>query len=147
VRTTSIGHGRKVLGEETLDGMRKKKTMRRKKIAIKELGFFSIQTCFIYNQTIMGLSKLKVQKHLWAFIFCPEQKIRQRQYIKDKIRVKDEQVYVKEHNAPRHGLGGSYHEKRRNKKLKHKSFQNYHRRKFIRQAYLYFEPIPEKFRL
>jgi hypothetical protein len=32
--------------------------------------------------------------------------------------VKDEQVYVKEHNAPCHGLGGSYHEKRRNKKLK-----------------------------
>jgi hypothetical protein len=33
------------------------------------------------------LSKLKVQKHLWAFIFCPNQKIRQRQYIKDKIHV------------------------------------------------------------
>jgi hypothetical protein len=26
-------------------------------------------------------------------------------------------VYVKEHNAPHHGLGGSYHEKRRKKKL------------------------------
>jgi hypothetical protein len=115
VRTTSIDHGRQALGEETLDGMRKKKTMRRKKMALKELGVFPSQACFIYNQTIMGLSKLKVQKHLRAFIFCPEQKIRLRQYIKDKIRVKDEQVYVKEHNAPRHGLGGSYHVKRRNK--------------------------------
>jgi hypothetical protein len=115
VRTTSIGHGRQALGEETLDGMRKKKTMQRKKITVKELGFFPSQTCFIYNQTIMGLSKLKVQKHLRAFIFCSKQKIRKRQYIKDKIRVKDEQVYVKEHNAPLHGLGGSYHEKRRNK--------------------------------
>jgi hypothetical protein len=118
VRTTSIGHGRQALGEETLDGMRKKKTMRRKKMAMNELGFFPSQTCFIYNQTIMGLSKLKVQQHLWAFIFCPEQKIRQRQYIKDKIRVKDEQVYVKKHKARRHGLGGSYLEKRRNKKIK-----------------------------
>jgi hypothetical protein len=36
VRTTSIGHGRQALGEETLDGMRKKKTMRRKKIVMKE---------------------------------------------------------------------------------------------------------------
>jgi hypothetical protein len=119
--------------------------MQRKKMAMKELGFFPSQTCFIYNQTIMGLTKLKVQKHLRAFIFCPKQKIRQRQYIKDKIRVKDEQMYVKEHNAPRHGLGGSYHEKRSNKKLKHKSCQNYHRRKIIRQKYLYFEPIPEFF--
>jgi hypothetical protein len=115
VRTTSIGHGRQALEEETLDGMRKKKRMRRKKITMKGLGFFPSQTCFIYNKTIMGLSKLKVQIHLRAFIFCPEQKIRRRQYIKDKIRVKDEQVYVKEHNMPRHGLGGSYHEKRRNK--------------------------------
>jgi hypothetical protein len=32
----------------------------------------------------MGLRKLKVQVHLWAFIFSPEQKIRQQQHIKDK---------------------------------------------------------------
>jgi hypothetical protein len=32
----------------------------------------------------MGLYKLKVQVHLWAFIFSPEQKIRQQQHIKDK---------------------------------------------------------------
>jgi hypothetical protein len=76
VQTTSIDHGRQALGEETLDGMRKKKTMQRKKMALKELGFLPSQACFIYNQTIMGLSKLKVQKHLRAFIFCPEQKIR-----------------------------------------------------------------------
>jgi hypothetical protein len=115
VRTTSIGHRRQALGEEPLDEMRKKKTMRRKKIAVKELGFFPSQTCFLYNQTIMGLSKLKVQQHLRAFKFCPKQKIRQRQYVKDRMRVKDEQVYVKENNALRHGLEGSYHEKKRNK--------------------------------
>jgi hypothetical protein len=40
--------------------------------------FFPKPTCFIYKQNLMGLSKLKVQIHLWAFIFFPEQKIRQR---------------------------------------------------------------------
>jgi hypothetical protein len=63
----------------------------------------------------MGLSKLKVQKHLRAFKFCPEQKIRQQQYIKDRMRITDEQVYVKENITPHHRLGGSYHEKKRNK--------------------------------
>jgi hypothetical protein len=95
--------------------MRKKKTMQQKKIAVKELGFSPSQTCFIYNQTIMGLSKLKVQKHLWAFKFCAEQKIKLQQYIKDRMRITDEQVYIKENSTPRHGFGGSYHEKKRNK--------------------------------
>jgi hypothetical protein len=40
MRTTSIGHGGQALEEETLDGVRKKKMMRRKKIVLKELGFF-----------------------------------------------------------------------------------------------------------
>jgi hypothetical protein len=39
-RSTSIGHGRKVLGRKTLDEMRKRKMMRRRKIVMKELGFF-----------------------------------------------------------------------------------------------------------
>jgi hypothetical protein len=39
VRTTSIDHGRQALGEETLDEMRERKTMRRRKIVMKELGF------------------------------------------------------------------------------------------------------------
>jgi hypothetical protein len=39
-RSTSIGHGRKVLGRKTLDEMRK--MMRRRKIVMKELGFFSL---------------------------------------------------------------------------------------------------------
>jgi hypothetical protein len=43
VRTTSIGHERQVLGEKTLDGMREMKTMRRRKIVMKELGFFPSQ--------------------------------------------------------------------------------------------------------
>jgi hypothetical protein len=41
-RSTSIGHGRKVLGRKTLDEMRKRKMMRRRKIVIKELGFFPL---------------------------------------------------------------------------------------------------------
>jgi hypothetical protein len=36
----SIGHGRQVLGEKTLDEMRKMKTMRWRKIVMKELRFF-----------------------------------------------------------------------------------------------------------
>jgi hypothetical protein len=31
-----------VLGEKTLDEMRKRKTMRRRKIVMKELGFFTL---------------------------------------------------------------------------------------------------------
>jgi hypothetical protein len=62
-----------MLGGKTLDEMRKRKMMRRRKIVMKELGFFPKPTCF------MGLCKLKVQVHLWAFIFSPEQKIRREQ--------------------------------------------------------------------
>jgi hypothetical protein len=58
-----------MLGGKTLDEMRKRKMMRRRKIVMKELGFFSKPTCFIYKQTFMGLCKLKVQVHLWAFLF------------------------------------------------------------------------------
>jgi hypothetical protein len=75
------------LEKKTLDAMRKTKTMRRRKLVTKELGFFPKPTCFIYKKNLMGLSKLKVQIHLWAFIFCPKQKIRQRQHINDKAHV------------------------------------------------------------
>jgi hypothetical protein len=47
----------KVLGGKTLDTMRKTKTMRRRKLVVKELGFFTKPTCFIYKQKLMGLSK------------------------------------------------------------------------------------------
>jgi hypothetical protein len=63
-------------GGKTLDEKRKRKMMRRRKIVMKELGFFPKSTCFIYKKTLMGNCKLKVQVHLWAFIFSPEQKIR-----------------------------------------------------------------------
>jgi hypothetical protein len=36
-------NGRQALGEETLDEMRKTKTMRQRKIVMKELGFFPSQ--------------------------------------------------------------------------------------------------------
>jgi hypothetical protein len=55
-----------VLGGKTLDERRKRKMMRRRKIVMKELGFFPKPTCFIYKQTLMGLYKSKVQVHLWA---------------------------------------------------------------------------------
>jgi hypothetical protein len=73
-----------VLGGKTLDEMRKRKMMRRRKIVMKELGFFPKPTRFIYKQTLMGLCKLKVQVHLWAFICSPKQKIRQQQNNKGK---------------------------------------------------------------
>jgi hypothetical protein len=67
---------RQLLGGKTLDEMRKRKMMRRRKIVVKELGFFPKPTCFIYKQTLMGLCKLKVQLYLWAFIFSPKQKVK-----------------------------------------------------------------------
>jgi hypothetical protein len=39
VRSTCIGHGDKQQGQKTLDGLRKKKTMRRRKALVKGLGF------------------------------------------------------------------------------------------------------------
>jgi hypothetical protein len=59
----------------------------------------------------MGLSKLKVHGLLY---FAPSRRYGSDNVSKTKIRVKDEKVYVKKRNTPRHGLGGSYHEKRRN---------------------------------
>jgi hypothetical protein len=51
-RSTSIGHGRQMMGEKTLDEMRKMKTMRQRKIIMKELGFFSL------SQHALFISKL-----------------------------------------------------------------------------------------
>jgi hypothetical protein len=62
---------------KTLDEMRKRKMMRRRKVVVKELGFFPKPIRFIYKQTLMGLYILKVQIYMWAFIFSPEQKIKQ----------------------------------------------------------------------
>jgi hypothetical protein len=50
VQTTSIGHGRQVLGEKTLDEMREMKMMRRRKIVMKELGFFPSQRALFINK-------------------------------------------------------------------------------------------------
>jgi hypothetical protein len=50
VRTTSIRHGRQVLGEQTLDEMREMKTMRRRKIVMKELGFFLSQRALFISK-------------------------------------------------------------------------------------------------
>jgi hypothetical protein len=63
---------------KTLDEMRKRKRkmMRRRKVVVKELGFFPKPIRFIYTQTLMGLCKLKVQVYIWAFIFSPEQKLK-----------------------------------------------------------------------
>jgi hypothetical protein len=73
-----------MLGGKTLDEMRKRNMMQERKIVMKELGFFPKPTCFIYKQTVMGLCKLKIQVHLWAFIFSSEQKIRRQQNNKGK---------------------------------------------------------------
>jgi hypothetical protein len=80
-----------VLGEKTLDKMRKMKTMRSRKIVMKELGFLPSPTCFIYKYTLMGLCREKDQVHLRAFIFSPEQK----SVSKTRIREKDEKVYIR----------------------------------------------------
>jgi hypothetical protein len=50
VRTTSIGHGRQVLGEKTLDEMRETKTMQRRKIVMKEFGFFPSQRALFISK-------------------------------------------------------------------------------------------------
>jgi hypothetical protein len=64
---------RQIQRGKTLDEMRKRKMMRRRKMV--ELGFFPKPIWFIYKQTLMGLCKLKVQVYLWAFLFSPEQKV------------------------------------------------------------------------
>jgi hypothetical protein len=68
-----------MLGVKTLDEMRKGKMMQRRKIVMKELGYFPKPIRFIYKETFMGVCKLKVQVHLWVFVFSPEQKIRWQQ--------------------------------------------------------------------
>jgi hypothetical protein len=50
VRTTSIGHGRQVQGEKTLDEMRETKMMRQRKIVMKELGFFPSQRALFISK-------------------------------------------------------------------------------------------------
>jgi hypothetical protein len=50
VRTTSIGHGGQVLGEKPLDEMRETKTMRQRKIVMKELGFFPSQSALFISK-------------------------------------------------------------------------------------------------
>jgi hypothetical protein len=49
--STCIGHGDKRCEGKTLDGMRKKKMMRRRKILMKELGFFSLAKCALFIST------------------------------------------------------------------------------------------------
>jgi hypothetical protein len=46
---------RKIRRGKTLDEMRRRKMMRRRKIVVKELGFFPKPIRFIYKQTLMGL--------------------------------------------------------------------------------------------
>jgi hypothetical protein len=50
MRATSIGHGRQVLGEKTLDEMWEMKTMRQRKIVMKELGFFPSQRALFISK-------------------------------------------------------------------------------------------------
>jgi hypothetical protein len=61
-----------VLGGKTLDEMRKRKMMRWRKIVMKELGFFPKPTRFIYNQTFMGLLKLKGPSTSMGFYIQPQ---------------------------------------------------------------------------
>jgi hypothetical protein len=67
-RFTCIGHGGKHHGQKTLDGVRTKKTMRRRKALMKELGFFYPgQVCFICRHVLMGLWSGKTQSIFLGF--------------------------------------------------------------------------------
>jgi hypothetical protein len=69
-RSTCIDHGDERWEGKTLDEMRKKKMMRRRKKLMNELGFLpSPNVLYLY---------------LWAFIFCSEQTIKEHQCIKRK---------------------------------------------------------------
>jgi hypothetical protein len=50
MRTTSIRHGGQVLGEKTLDEMWETKMMRRRKLVMKELGFFPSQRALFISK-------------------------------------------------------------------------------------------------
>jgi hypothetical protein len=49
-----IGHGDSCWEGKTLDAMRKRKMMRRRRKLMNRLGFCPHQTCFIYKYTLMG---------------------------------------------------------------------------------------------
>jgi hypothetical protein len=50
-RFSYIGHGDKCQGRKTLDGVRKKKTMWRRKAVMKELGFFTLAKRALFIST------------------------------------------------------------------------------------------------
>jgi hypothetical protein len=61
-----------VLGGKTLDKVRKRKMMRRRKIVMMKLGFFfPWQACLIYKYILMGLRRDKVQNTSMGFYIMP----------------------------------------------------------------------------
>jgi hypothetical protein len=57
---------------------------------------------------------------------------------REKICAQSGKDYIKKHNAPRHGLGGSLHEKRREESVSTNHTEKYRRRQYMRQTCLYF---------
>jgi hypothetical protein len=68
VRTTSIRHERQVLREKTLDEMRETKTMRWRKIAMKELGFFPSQHSLFISKLSWASAKER-SKYIYGLLY------------------------------------------------------------------------------
>jgi hypothetical protein len=82
-----------------------------------------------------------------GFYILPRADDKEASTYQEKRYVQNVEKYLsKKHNVPRHGLGGSRHEKRREESLKHKSYRKNIARDSICGRYIYiFEPIPEIF--
>jgi hypothetical protein len=99
----------------------------------------------------MGLHKLKVQVHLRAFIFSPEQKIRQQQHIKDKTyRRKMQYGRIKCRSMSRskpHLVMDSWAHiiRRAGRIFKAQLCQDYCRRKVIKRQYYILSLYPKNF--
>jgi hypothetical protein len=109
MRFTCIGHGAKCLKEETLDEMKERKVMRRRKKLMTELGFFPRQACLIYKYILMGLCKGKVQSICTGFYILPSANDKRRSSVSRQMvrRRRGKKSYLsRSASVPRLGLGG-----------------------------------------
>jgi hypothetical protein len=101
-RSTCISHGYKCWEGKTLDAMRKRKMMRRRKKLMNELWFFyPRQMCFIYKYTLMGLCRGKVQSISTGFYILPRADDKEASTYQEKkyVKKKRENIYQEPHRT------------------------------------------------
>jgi hypothetical protein len=134
--------------EKTLDGVRKKKTMWRRKALMKELGFFYPgQACFIYKHVLMGLWSGKTQSILLSFYSANNTKeltYQGKRCIQKKRREQGIRKYLsRSTSSPCLRLGGLRHKKGRNPLQRRIKSTNDVRRNIWSRFIYFLEPIAE----